>query len=362
MDKKTPKHCGFEAPARGIALPIGTKFEKNPDGTLRIVEINNLECREITKDDEVKEMEKTELEKYSDIKVELLEGLRELTRVEPDTIDFNDYEVMKMFQSNDNSDLPFGSWTVPEFSSDYVQDILKIAKPKNFDDLVTVVGLSHGTDVWTGNAIELIQDGVADISEVIGDREDVRQRMVNAGIDSETAFLISETVRKGQANRDNHHRFSEKWDDLSVLMREHGIPEWYIKSCEKIGFLLPRARAIYYTQSAWRLAWYKLHYPLEFYKVMIDVEYNYADFENMAADIEKYAMHMEELMNEPIDEDLLENQSEFDKRRKIQNQYKACKFFLKFYAEGYKLISKEVSESGSHLCEIDKENNAIIVY
>lgn len=283
---------------------------------------------------------------------EILWRLAELTGISPTSISLDDPEVMKMFEINNEDVLP-NCFGVLEFSAEFMVEMLKIVKPKKFDDLVSMLGLAHGTDVWNGNAKELIESGVADISGVISTRDDVYRTMVDAGIDSFTAYNIAETVRKGRANKSRIRRGvnAKRWNELKNIMREHLIPEWYIDSCETISYLFPRAHAMAYMQCAWRMAWYKLHYPMEYYKVMIDVRYDYVNFDKIAGGIEEVKNYQRDLLSE-------ENPYSYA----VESQYTACSFFIKYYLEGYKLIAKEVSGAGPHPCQIDKENNAIIVH
>ncbi|MBE3519348.1 MAG: PolC-type DNA polymerase III [Firmicutes bacterium] len=181
----------------------------------------------------------------------VLKMLQELTGVDPRSIPMDDPETMKLF-SGENPDDALG---IPEFGTRFVRTMLAETRPATFADLVRISGLSHGTDVWANNARDLIREGKARLSEVIATREDIFLYLMKMGLPPERAFAISEKVRKGKPLDD---------EDIS-LMREKGVPDWYIQSCRKISYLFPKAHAVAYVTTAFRIAWYKKHYPEAFY-------------------------------------------------------------------------------------------------
>ena len=298
---------------------------------------------------------------YSHIYAGGLYELEKITGVDPCSIDFEDSDVMDMFRLKGASEESLGSINVPEFGTDFMQKMLKDIKPKKFDDLVTAEGLSHGTNTWIDNAERLIKSGVTGISGVIGTRDDVYRTMVKSGMDCKTAYKIADDVRMGRPkkSKESANTFAEKWSGSVEEMKKHGIPEWYIDSCERIGYLFPRAHCIAYVQSVWRLAWYKLHYPLEFYKVMIDEIYYDADFEGISIDSDKYAMYLKQFMEE--EKGKLNSPFSIGILNYVRKQHNACRFFSEFYREGFKLTIKRVRGKNYHPCEIDRDNNAIVV-
>ena len=158
---------------------------------------------------------------------------------------------------------------ISEFDYILVRNMILEIKPNSFEDFVKISGLSHGTDVWTNNAQELIKNETATLNEVIACRDDIMNYLIEQGADRHTAFSIMEFVRKGRANKDT---WIEQWQEYKTKMLEYNIPDWYIKSCEKIKYLFPRAHAVNYVMNSFRLAYYKVHYPKEFYKTYFEVK------------------------------------------------------------------------------------------
>ncbi len=209
----------------------------------------------------------------------MIRMLQDLTGIDPTTIPLDDKAVMSLFQNTSALGIEpeqiggckLGALGIPEFGTDFAMQMLIDTQPKYFSDLVRIAGLSHGTDVWLGNAQTLIQEGKATISTAICTRDDIMIYLIGMGMDSELSFTIMESVRKGKGLK----------PDWEQAMLEHNVPDWYIWSCKKIQYMFPKAHAAAYVMMAWRIAYCKVNYPLAYYCAFFSIRASAFSYELM---------------------------------------------------------------------------------
>jgi len=212
-----------------------------------------------------------------------LRMLQDLTGIDVKTVPFDDKATMGLFLSPEPLGVTkeqimndTGTLGVPEFGTNFTIGMLRDTKPTTFGELIKISGLSHGTDVWLGNAQELIKKGVVPFKEVIGCRDDIMVFLIQCGMEPLKAFKIMEFVRKGKASKD-----PEGWAKHKETMEAAGIPDWYIGSCEKIKYMFPKAHASAYVMSAFRIAWFKVHRPAEYYASYFSTRFDDFEIETM---------------------------------------------------------------------------------
>lgn len=211
----------------------------------------------------------------------MLYELEKETNVTSKNIDLNDEETLKLFLHANDTSYKISVNGLPEFGTNFVKEMLEIIKPQNFNDLVCTSALAHGSYTWNYNASTLIKKEGKKVDEVISNRADMYNYLLNIGIDRELAFDIVNFVRTGKASkgrslwkhfRDRYKDYNDKWNEYKNIMKERNIPEWYIDSAQKIDYMFPKSHAISYTMNAFKIAWYKVHYPEAFYKVYFKVK------------------------------------------------------------------------------------------
>ena len=209
----------------------------------------------------------------------MIRMLQDLTNVDPLTIPLDGKDVMSLFQNTDALGITpdqiggtrLGILGIPEFGTDFAMQMVIDAQPMAFSDLVRISGLSHGTDVWVGNAKDLIMSGTATISTAICTRDDIMTYLIQMGVESSLAFTIMESVRKGKGLK----------EDWITAMKENNVPDWYIDSCKKIKYMFPKAHAAAYVMMAWRIAYCKVNYPLAYYGAFFSIRAKAFSYELM---------------------------------------------------------------------------------
>lgn len=203
----------------------------------------------------------------------ILKMLEDSSGIKIDSIPFDDPEVLKIFSSpsplgvtKEQIECETGTLGVPEFGTNFVIEMLKDTRPQNFAELVKISGLSHGTDVWIGNAKDLIDKDIVDFKDVIGCRDDIMVYLIYQGLKPKDAFDIMEFVRKGKPSKDK-----ETWNKWVDVMRSSNVPEWYIDSCYKIKYMFPKAHATAYVMMGFRVAWFKVHHPIYYYSAYFSI-------------------------------------------------------------------------------------------
>lgn len=222
--------------------------------------------------------------------------LEDLTGVDTKEIPLDDPETMSIFSSTeaigvtpDQIKSKVGTFGIPEFGTSFTRQMLLDTLPTTFYELVIIAGLSHGTDVWLNNAQDLVKKGIASLSEVIGLRDDIMTYLLLHGLEPKMAFNIMEFVRKGRAAKEGMPREYEQ------AMIEHDVPLWYIDSCKKIKYMFPKAHAAAYVMMGFRVAYFKVHYPIEFYIAYFTVRADLFDAAIMANGDERLVMEMHKL-------------------------------------------------------------------
>ncbi|UTE71060.1 PolC-type DNA polymerase III [Rossellomorea marisflavi] len=224
--------------------------------------------------------------------------LQDLSGIDPKTIPTDDPEVMKIFSGTESLGVTeeqimckTGTLGIPEFGTRFVRQMLEDTKPTTFSELVQISGLSHGTDVWLGNAQELIHNKICNLSEVIGCRDDIMVYLIYQGLDPSLAFKIMEFVRKGKGLQD-------EWVDE---MKNNGVPDWYIDSCLKIKYMFPKAHAAAYVLMAVRIAYFKVHHALLYYAAYFTVRAEDFDIEAMVRGSQAVRAKIEEINAKGLD-------------------------------------------------------------
>ena len=277
----------------------------------------------------------------------MIRMLQDLTRMDPRTIPLDSPEVMSLFQStevlkispDDIGGTKLGCLGIPEFGTDFAMQMLIDTQPKHFSDLVRIAGLSHGTDVWLGNAQTLIEEGKATISTAICTRDDIMVYLINKGLEAGTAFKIMENVRKGNVAKGK----CDKWPEWKAQMEEHGVPDWYIWSCQKIKYMFPKAHAAAYVMMAWRIAYCKVFFPLEYYASYYSIRADNFSYELMCFGKDKLDYYINDYKKRADAKQL---------SPKEEGQLKDMRIVQEMYARGFEFMPIDLYKSHSRNFQI----------
>ena len=229
--------------------------------------------------------------------------IQDLSHTNVSEVPMDDKETMSIFSSlkslgvtEEEIMCPTGTLGIPEFGTPFTISMVDETKPTTFAELVKISGLSHGTDVWLGNAQELIKNNIVPFKEVIGCRDDIMVYLMYKGVEPIKAFKIMEFVRKGKASKD-----PVGWEEHKQTMIEAGIEDWFINSCEKIKYMFPKAHAAAYVTSAFRIAWYKVHMPIYFYASWFSTKATDFDIESMIQGYDSIKKRLTEIIDKGYD-------------------------------------------------------------
>ena len=245
---------------------------------------------------------------------------------------------------------PTGTLGIPEFGTSFLLGMLEETKPTTFAELIKISGLSHGTDVWLGNARDLCtpnEDGIIEVpfKDVIGCRDDIMVNLIQWGLPPAKAFKIMEFVRKGKASKD-----PEGWKEHAEYMREHNIPEWYIESCRKIKYMFPKAHATAYVTSAFRIAWFKVHEPIWYYCAYLSIRRDQFDIASM--------IRGEDAIRDKIDE--IDEKGNSASNKEIDTRETLC-LCLEMCARGFYFKNIDIEKSDSKKFVITEDKKGLII-
>ncbi len=276
----------------------------------------------------------------------MIRMLFDLTGKDPTKVPLDDKETMSIFSSTkalgvtpEQIHSEVGSYGIPEFGTKFVRGMLVDTRPTTFDELIRISGLSHGTDVWLGNAQTLIEEGTVTLQDAICCRDDIMIYLIKMGLEPNKAFKIMETVRKGKALKD-----PDKWEGFKSAMKEKDVPDWYVKSCEKIKYMFPKAHAAAYVTNAFRIAWFKVHEPKAYYTAYFTIRADEFDSDIMCHGEERVKNKMKEI-------DLAGNGA----TTKDKNMYAILELVMEMYERGINFLPIDLYKSHSTKFRIEEE-------
>ena len=275
--------------------------------------------------------------------------LQDITGIAPTEIPLDDKETMSIFNSTEALGVTpeqihseVGTFGIPEYGTKFARGMLMDTHPTTFDELIRLSGLSHGTDVWLGNAQTLIEQGVVTLQQAICCRDDIMIYLIQKGLPPDKAFKIMESVRKGKVAKGKE----PKWKDEYIpLMKEHDVPDWYIKSCEKIKYMFPKAHAAAYVTNAFRIAWFKVHIPLAYYAAYFTRRAKSFDAEVMINGKEKAKNKMKEI-------DMMGNNA----TPKDKDMYDDLEIVLEMYERGLRFLPIDLYKSHATKFQVEGDS------
>ena len=275
--------------------------------------------------------------------------LQDITGVAPTDVPLDDKETMSIFSSTkalgvtpEQIHSEVGTYGIPEYGTKFARGMLLDTHPTTFDELIRISGLSHGTDVWLGNAQSLIEQGIVTLQQAICCRDDIMIYLMKKGLPPDKSFKIMEAVRKGKVAKG----IEPKWKDEYIpLMLEHDVPEWYIKSCEKIKYMFPKAHAAAYVTNAFRIAWFKVHIPLAYYAAFFTIRAKAFDAEVMINGKEKVKNKMKEI-------EMMGNNA----TPKDKDMYDDLELVLEMYERGLRFLPIDLYKSHATKFQVEGDS------
>lgn len=275
--------------------------------------------------------------------------LQDITGIKPTEVPLDDKETMSIFSSTEALGVTpeqihseVGTYGIPEYGTKFARGMLLDTHPTTFDELIRISGLSHGTDVWLGNAQSLIEQGIVTLQQAICCRDDIMIYLMKKGLPPDKSFKIMEAVRKGKVAKGKE----PKWKDEYIpLMQEHGVPDWYIKSCEKIKYMFPKAHAAAYVTNAFRIAWFKVHIPLAYYAAFFTIRAKAFDAEVMINGKEKVKNKMKEI-------EMMGNNA----TPKDKDMYDDLELVLEMYERGLRFLPIDLYKSHATKFQVEGDS------
>lgn len=286
----------------------------------------------------------------------MIRMLEDITGVDAKAIPLDDPKTMSLFTTSEHLGYtddpilgPTGAVAVPEFNTSFTRGVLEETQPTQFDTLLRISGFTHGTDVWLGNARDLILNGTASAQQCVGCRDDIMLYLISKGVDAKLAFKIMESVRKGKVKKGG---FQDGWVET---MKEHGVPEWYIDSLAKIAYLFPKAHAVAYVMMAFRIAWFKVHRPLAFYAAYFSIRAKAFDEKYMCRGMEVVKRKMAEINAKKNAKDKKDRPTAVE-----EDMLTTLEVCYEFYLRGFSFARMDISRSHAVNFLVDMEKNALI--